>query len=101
MFVHGTGYVNHIKDTAPENVSTTQLQAPASYIKDALLPALDMCRSSSVGRLGVRVITTTASLTDGGGSGSPGAGVSNPLHHIGDYGNYGKICDEDERALNE
>lgn len=38
------GYVNDIKDTAPENVSTTELQAPVGYIKDALLPAPDMCR---------------------------------------------------------
>jgi hypothetical protein len=44
-----TGYVNDIKDSAQENVSTTELQALVGYIEDALSFAADMCRSRAVG----------------------------------------------------
>jgi hypothetical protein len=37
----GFGYIG---DSAPDIVSTTELQALAGYIEDALPPAPDMCR---------------------------------------------------------
>jgi len=48
MFPCRSGYVNDIKDTTQENVSTTELQALVGYIEDALSPAPDMWPSRVV-----------------------------------------------------